>query len=258
MFDDLKGKNNNAVPEEGRGGGRSSSQFQPLQPKIAKSGSGQPQFASPEKSAFPPAPKSKRGVEEIFSETDAEASQSAKPDVFKPKESQDLGAVGGQRVEEWQDSGKSDKMKKLLVLAVIIVGLGVVLVGGFWVVNKFFSKTSDLLPVEKTAEEQDIQESLDFEATEPADEIILKEIEPEIIKPLDSDQDGLTDDEERELGTDINSVDSDSDGLFDREEVKVYKTDPLDADTDGDGYLDGAEVKSGYNPKGAGRLYEIR
>src|SRR4030042_3656487 len=42
---------------------------------------------------------------------------------------------------------------------------------------------------------------------------------------LDSDQDGLTDQEERALGTNPNV-----------------------ADTDGDGYSDGKEVESGYNP----------
>lgn len=41
--------------------------------------------------------------------------------------------------------------------------------------------------------------------------------------------------------------DSDNDGLSDDEE-KVYGTDPNKADTDGDGYSDGVEVKSGYNP----------
>ncbi|NTU67226.1 MAG: hypothetical protein HGB08_04900 [Candidatus Moranbacteria bacterium] len=41
--------------------------------------------------------------------------------------------------------------------------------------------------------------------------------------------------------------DSDQDGLSDQEE-KLYGTDPAKSDTDGDGYSDGAEVKSGYDP----------
>lgn len=41
--------------------------------------------------------------------------------------------------------------------------------------------------------------------------------------------------------------DSDQDGLSDAEE-KLYGTDPHKSDTDGDGYSDGAEVKSGYDP----------
>jgi len=42
-------------------------------------------------------------------------------------------------------------------------------------------------------------------------------------------------------------LDSDQDGLSDAEE-KVYGTDPYKADTDGDGYSDGAEIQSGYDP----------
>jgi hypothetical protein len=42
-------------------------------------------------------------------------------------------------------------------------------------------------------------------------------------------------------------LDSDQDGLTDAEE-KTYGTDPYKLDTDVDGYSDGAEVKSGYNP----------
>ncbi len=48
--------------------------------------------------------------------------------------------------------------------------------------------------------------------------------------------------------SDINIfLDSDQDGLSDEEE-KGYGTDPGNRDTDGDGYSDGAEVKSGYDP----------
>lgn len=42
-------------------------------------------------------------------------------------------------------------------------------------------------------------------------------------------------------------LDSDQDGLTDEEE-KLYGTDPQNRDTDGDGYSDGTEVKSGYDP----------
>jgi len=54
----------------------------------------------------------------------------------------------------------------------------------------------------------------------------------------------------QEQGSMTNNVflDSDQDGLTDDEE-KTYGTNPRKADTDGDGYTDGAEVKSGYDPK---------
>jgi len=42
-------------------------------------------------------------------------------------------------------------------------------------------------------------------------------------------------------------LDSDQDGLSDQEE-KLYGTDPHNPDTDGDGYTDGIEVKNGYDP----------
>lgn len=47
---------------------------------------------------------------------------------------------------------------------------------------------------------------------------------------------------------DVLPVDSDGDGLSDEEEVNTYETDPLVADTDGDGLLDGAEVDGGTDP----------
>ncbi|MEP7234674.1 MAG: OmpA family protein [Ignavibacteriota bacterium] len=61
---------------------------------------------------------------------------------------------------------------------------------------------------------------------------------------LDSDGDGLTDEQERSLGTDPHNPDSDGDGLKDGEEVNEYKTNPLNGDTDGDGLKDGAEVRT--------------
>ena len=59
----------------------------------------------------------------------------------------------------------------------------------------------------------------------------------------DNDKDGLTLDEERQIGTDPDNPDSDGDGLKDGDEVKKYITNPLKPDTDGDGIDDGDEVK---------------
>ncbi len=49
------------------------------------------------------------------------------------------------------------------------------------------------------------------------------------------------------------SQDADEDGLTDEQEVE-YGTDSANPDSDGDGYLDGSEVDAGYNPLGSGRL----
>ena len=63
----------------------------------------------------------------------------------------------------------------------------------------------------------------------------------------DKDEDGLTNGEEEELGTDPESADSDGDGLDDGDEVDLG-SDPLDEDSDDDGLLDGEEVDAGTDP----------
>ncbi len=73
---------------------------------------------------------------------------------------------------------------------------------------------------------------------------------------IDSDNDGLSDDQEKALGTDPFKPDTDGDGLADGDEVNVFLTDPLKIDTDGDGFPDGEELRDGYNPLGLGRLSE--
>jgi hypothetical protein len=69
----------------------------------------------------------------------------------------------------------------------------------------------------------------------------------------DTDGDGLSDEQERQLGTDPTKSDTDGDGLSDASEVKTYLTDPLKPDSDGDGYGDADEVRKGYNPLGPGK-----
>ncbi|MFO1429668.1 MAG: PKD domain-containing protein [Candidatus Competibacteraceae bacterium] len=66
--------------------------------------------------------------------------------------------------------------------------------------------------------------------------------------PVDSDNDGLTDEEELALGTDPHNPDTDGDGLKDGEEVHIYHTNPLNPDSDGDTFKDGEEVSGGGNP----------
>ena len=58
----------------------------------------------------------------------------------------------------------------------------------------------------------------------------------------DTDGDGLTNNEEAQIGTDPLNPDTDGDGLGDGEEVKTYGTNPLAPDTDSDGLGDGDEV----------------
>jgi outer membrane protein OmpA-like peptidoglycan-associated protein len=58
----------------------------------------------------------------------------------------------------------------------------------------------------------------------------------------DADNDGLTNKQEKLLGTNPKVADTDGDGLSDGDEVNKYKTNPLKADSDGDGLTDGQEV----------------
>ncbi|MDA0989979.1 MAG: OmpA family protein [Verrucomicrobia bacterium] len=64
--------------------------------------------------------------------------------------------------------------------------------------------------------------------------------------PMDSDGDGLPDNEEAQWGTDPYDPDSDADGLSDGEEVYQYKTNPLNPDTDYDGLTDGYDEVQKY------------
>lgn len=64
----------------------------------------------------------------------------------------------------------------------------------------------------------------------------------------DSDGDGLSDEDEVNLGTDPNNPDTDGDELTDGEEVNNYKSDPKNPDTDFGGIDDGAEVGRKTDP----------
>lgn len=59
----------------------------------------------------------------------------------------------------------------------------------------------------------------------------------------DYDRDGLTNIEEKNLNTFMDSIDTDNDSLSDYDEVKIYNTNPTLEDTDGDGLSDYEEVE---------------
>lgn len=66
--------------------------------------------------------------------------------------------------------------------------------------------------------------------------------------PRDSDKDGLTDQQERQLRTNPRDPDTDDDGLSDGLEVNDANTNPRDADSDDDGSDDGDEMVGDTDP----------
>ncbi len=64
----------------------------------------------------------------------------------------------------------------------------------------------------------------------------------EAVSAQDQDLDGISDSEEKKIGTNPTAADTDGDGLLDGDEIKIYKTSPLKADTDGNGLSDRADL----------------
>jgi len=228
-------------------------------------------------------PIPQREPEDIFSGADAAAGREKtqaplKPAQFQPRQNvrpaSEITAAQNEPAGIQEAAQKSSGKKYVIIALAVIVALVIILIG--MIVLAYYKAGSLSAPATAPATVNEEQQpstvssdqsagpSADLpaennnaadvtanqESNEKSGAVILDEI-------TDTDGDGLTDGEEKRLGTDVNKVDSDSDGLFDREETRIYKTDPLNADTDGDGYSDGDEVKNGYNPNGAGKLYEL-
>src|SRR3990167_7099027 len=145
----------------------------------------------------------------------------------------------------------SSPWKKIALIIVLLVIIGAVgLAVWYFVVPTLFTpyEESYHVPI------NDVQTApVTPEATAPQPVEAVVNIEPPVLLPVsDTDQDGLDDGKEIELGTDSKEPDTDNDALSDGDEVLVWKTNPLSPDTDGDGFLDGAEIKNGYSPTGPG------
>lgn len=142
--------------------------------------------------------------------------------------------------------------------ALVVVAIGGLVFGAWW----FFFRSKSAAPAEITnpdvknlyettvnadgqqpsADKNNIVDNLSNNNNAPVN------INDKPSAPLDSDGDGLTDEEELRINTNLANPDSDGDGLFDREEVYVYKTNPLMFDTDDDGLSDKEEVTGQTNP----------
>ena len=136
-----------------------------------------------------------------------------------------------------------------IILTVVLILIGVI---WFLIARKKIFINQSMTPTSTTAvqtsqERQIRKQQIDKQMVEIQNQMNEKQ-------KLDSDLDGLSNEEEKQLGTNPNNIDTDGDGLTDYEEVSIYHTNPLNADTDGDGFNDGIEVRRGYNPLGPGKL----
>ena len=241
MFDDLNQKNNN---QPGASKQPINNPIQPVGP-TQNNQDKQNRFSQPEPLA------AQKKVEDIFSKTDeVDRAGKKKPEVFQPKEP-------GNIIKNNKNSTGSLSKQKIIIFIIIAIGLIIVVMASFWAINKFFNNSEPNALDNDPIINDEPEDNQEDELGDNQDNQDEPEDNQDNNNVIDSDQDGLSDAEEKELGTDPNNVDSDDDGLFDREEVEIYETDPLDADSDNDGFLDGEEVREGNNPNGTGRLYEI-
>lgn len=150
--------------------------------------------------------------------------------------------------------------RAITIGGVVLVVVGIVLV--------FMLRSA---PDSAPADTDTTQPTTDTTATDTV------EVESVNLFPDDNDRDGISNEEEQELGLDPTSDDTDLDGLADSFEINVSKTDPLNPDTDGDGIPDGreylvfetdpnnvdsdgdgfddaTEIDNGYDPNGPGSL----
>jgi len=205
--------------------------------------------------------KDEKKVDDIFAETDAPASV---PQINNIK-SQVAGLSANSASinddnnnNDDDDEGNGGGKKKIGMI--IILALSIIILGatGYLV----YAKLRPAVP-ENIEDLTYLKDSQDQKV--PIEKPIIKDDEPTIPEPpvkdeviipnpgqpvipvpsleiIDTDGDGLTDDEEAKLGTNPLKADTDGDGLSDYDEVMVYNTDPLLIDTDGDGLSDYDEV----------------
>ncbi|MFH1412685.1 MAG: hypothetical protein ABIG10_01505 [bacterium] len=209
-----------------------------------------------------PVPGTNKSAEDIFADVE-------RPPAGLARETQQMqppARPGPRQPLSIEPPMKTGGTLKYLVLGIIT--LIVVLVAGVFIYQKVlkprFEQANEINDTSADITEQDEFYIQDIEIDEFEEEAELGDdlMEEEELSTIaeepedtaDYDGDGLTDEQEAELGTNRFLVDSDDDGLSDKEEIEFYNTNPLDPDTDGDTYLDGQEVRGGYNPNGSGNL----
>lgn len=163
-------------------------------------------------------------------------------------------------VDSFPQTSSAPKNKKSIIL-LVLVAVVVIVAGAVLSKFIFFSNPpADNLPNVSNAVPEKVNSNTTNINSVTNTVNVPPVVTPPVVEPVvepDTDKDGLTDVREAEIGTSSTKVDTDDDGLFDFEEVETYHTNPLLADTDGDSYKDGVEVDGGYNPNGAGKLFDL-
>jgi len=155
--------------------------------------------------------------------------------------------------------------KKQIIIFVSILGGILILVGGFLLIR--YVQTQSLKPINANPVSTNTNTTQNTQSTTTSD-AVQAELDMLAARPPDTDGDGLSDEEELALGTDIHNSDTDGDGFSDYVEVKHLSQDPLiaddiyanrpapvtqsqstiDVDTDQDGLTDSEEAKLGTDP----------
>jgi len=220
----------------------------------------------------PVQPKTTRtepGTEDIFADTDTALDKTKVSAVVPPvaplvKSSTMAGPLEPLTKLPDDQEEESHGGKKILTIGLAVVVLGLLGLVGYYAYSKFLPSGVSLPNLNLGAlPEKDLNANQNVnQVTGNENQNLNQETNDNQnfnqTAGLDSDGDGLTDEEEKDFyGTDPLESDSDGDGLFDKEEAKIYETNPLDPDTDHDGYIDGDEVHQGYNPRGSGKLLDL-
>jgi hypothetical protein len=131
----------------------------------------------------------------------------------------------------------------LLLLLVIVTTSALALVVAGDVNLSGAADMSDLALVVDKVLGEDVLEGTDLDFSGTTDAVDYQLLVLIILgNDLDSDDDGLLDVGEENLGTLVDNDDSDNDGLTDGDEVLIHDIDPNDDDSDNDGLTDGDEV----------------
>src|SRR5687768_14692580 len=125
--------------------------------------------------------------------------------------------------------------KQLIIIGSIVGGIVVIALIGL-VIFLRIRATADLQPITtvNTPSGPAVQIPGTTPTTPERDRLIEQERERLAAMPRDTDGDGLSDEQEVQIGSNINDGDTDDDGYNDAQEVNDLKTDPTKPDTGGE------------------------